>query len=176
MDLEILKVGPLKTNCYILIKDEKCLIIDPGENVDLIVERIKSQNLTPLAILLTHTHFDHIGAVEELKNIYGIKEYGHANLFEEQVCFPPFKFRVVYTPGHSSDSVSYYFEDYGAMFTGDFLFKEDIGRVDLPTSSYDDMIRSIEKNKNYDEDINIYPGHGPSSSLQHEFKNNQYFN
>ncbi len=175
MEIEILKVGELQTNCYIVIKDGKCLIIDPGSDEDFIIKRIKELAIEPIAILITHSHFDHIGAVNRLKEIYGIKVYNHDNLFEERTTLMPFVFNVIYTPGHSKDSISFYFESYEIIFTGDFLFYEDIGRTDLPTSSYYDMLNSIEKIKSYDEEIKIYPGHGPSTTLAHEIKNNTYF-
>ena len=174
MEIEILKVGELETNCYLLIKEGKCLIIDPGSNENYIIERIKALNVEPIAILITHYHPDHIGAKDRLIEIYNIPEYGYENLFEERVTLLPFTFNVIYTPGHTKDSICFYFESYDIMFTGDFLFKESIGRTDFETSSYNDMLKSITKIKTYDPDIKIYPGHGPYSSLEHEFTHNQF--
>ncbi len=175
MEIEILKVGQLETNCYLVIKDKKCLIIDPGADEDFILERIRTLQLEPIAILITHNHHDHIGSRDNIKDIYGIKVYDHNNLFEQKVFLKPFSFNVIYTPGHSSDSISFYFPEYDIMFTGDFIFKDDIGRVDLPTSSYEEMINSIKKVKEYDDDIIIYPGHGETTTLGYEIKNNEYF-
>lgn len=174
MEIEILKLGELETNCYLVIKEGKCLIIDPGADENYIVERIKNLNVTPIAILITHYHPDHIGAKDRLKEIYGIEEYGYENLFEERVTLFPFVFNVIYTPGHTKDSVCFYFESYDVMFTGDFLFKESIGRTDFETSSYNDMLKSIAKIKTYDPDIKIYPGHGPYTSLEHELTHNKF--
>ena len=96
MEIEILKVGELETNCYLIIKDGKCLIIDPGADENYIVERIKNLNVEPVAILITHYHPDHIGAKDRLKEIYNIEEYGYENLFEERVTIFPFTFNVIY--------------------------------------------------------------------------------
>lgn len=175
MEIEILKVGELQTNCYLLIKESKCLIIDPGADEDFIIGRIKELNVTPIAILNTHSHYDHIGAIQRLKEIYNVEVYNHDNLFEERTYLPPFTFKVIYTPGHSQDSITFYFESYETMFTGDFVFHEDIGRTDLPTSSYSDMLNSIRKIKEYDQEITIYPGHGSQTTLGHEITNNDYF-
>lgn len=175
MNIDILTVGELQTNCYIVSKDNKCLIIDPGAEESFIVSRIKEINATPVAILLTHHHADHTGCVEGLKDIYGIDIYDYNNLFEQKHFLDPFKFQVIYTPGHSSTSITYYFYDYGLMFTGDFLFHESVGRVDLPTGSYEEMIKSIDKIGEYPDDTKIYPGHGPTTILEHEKKYNEFF-
>ena len=87
--------------------------------------------------------------------------------------FDNFKFRVIYTPGHSSDSVTFYFEKEKVMFTGDFIFKDNIGRCDLPTGSWSSMQKSLKKIKEYSSDITIYPGHGDKTTLKEE-NNNQY--
>lgn len=175
MKMRKLVVGKLQTNCYILYEDKKCLIIDPGDEANSIIKEITKLKLTPLAILLTHNHFDHTGAVPELKEIYKIPVFDHKNLFEELKVISPFQFKTIYTPGHSSSSITFYFEEYDIMFCGDFIFYENIGRVDLPSGSYSDMIQSINKIKTYDEDIILYPGHGKETTLKHELKYNHYF-
>lgn len=170
-----LVVGDLKTNSYILYEDGKCLIIDPGAEENEIIKQIDKMKLIPLGILLTHNHFDHTGAVNILKDIYKVPVFDYKNLFEEKKVLPPFEFKTIYTPGHSNSSISFYFEEYGFMFVGDFVFYENIGRVDLPGGSFSDMINSIEKLKKYDEAIVLYPGHGIETTIGHEKKYNSYF-
>ena len=143
MNIDILKVGYLETNCYILTKNNKSLIIDPGADENFIVSRIKKLNTTPIAILLTHHHEDHTGCVKPLSSMYGIKVYDYNNLFEGNHQIEDFSFEVIYTKGHSATSVTYYFPKEKVMFVGDFIFYENIGRTDLPTGDYKEMIRSM---------------------------------
>ena len=137
MNIDILKVGYLETNCYILTKNNKSLIIDPGDDENFIVSRIKKLNTTPIAILLTHHHEDHTGCVKPLSSMYGIKVYDYNNLFEGNHQIEDFSFEVIYTKGHSATSVTYYFPKEKVMFVGDFIFYENIGRTDLPRRKYD---------------------------------------
>lgn len=164
--------GPLEENCYILIKDNECLVIDPGDNYNLIKEKIGKNKV--IGILLTHNHFDHIGALDNIKDDYDCEVYSFDNLKEEEKTLNKFRFNVIYTPGHTKDSISFYFKDETVMFTGDFLFKESIGRCDLPTGDICEMKKSINKIKKYDDDIVIYPGHGESSTVKYEKDNNIY--
>lgn len=175
--MKILKlvVGSLKANCYILYEDGKCLIIDPGDEENNIIKQIEKLKLKPLAILLTHNHFDHTGASDLLSEFYKIPVFDHKNLFEEKKVIAPFEFYTIYTPGHSASSVTFYFDDYEIMFVGDFVFCENIGRVDLPSGSFQDMIESIKKLKTYDDKIVLFPGHGDKTSIGHEKKYNNYF-
>lgn len=175
MNIEILQVGPLSTNCYLLEKDGKCLIIDPGAEENLIIKRIEKMKAEVIGILITHDHFDHTTFAKSLSDFYRVKIYDFNNLFEDTMTIGPFKFKVIYTPGHHPTNVTYYFEDYNAMFVGDFIFYENIGRVDLPGGSYEQMINSIDKIKKYNNNIIIYPGHGKSTTLEHEKINNRYF-
>ena len=171
MQVERLVVGPLKENTYILKKDNFAIIIDPGAEIDKIKEKIK--NFKVLGILITHHHFDHIGALAYFdKNII----YSYPSLKEKAYHIGPFHFEVIYTMGHSSDSISYYFRDDNLLFTGDFIFYENIGRCDLPTGNFEEMNHSIAKIKKYDDKIKIYPGHGKSTKLGHEKACNIYFN
>lgn len=175
MEMLKLVVGPLQTNCYILYEDNKCLIIDPGDEENNIIKQIDKLNLQPVGILLTHNHFDHTTYASSLSEIYKAPIYDHKNLFEGKKTIPPFTFKTIYTPGHSNTSISFYFEDYNIMFVGDFVFHENIGRVDLPGGSFPDMINSINKLKEYDDKIVLYPGHGDKTTIGHEKKYNHYF-
>lgn len=170
-----LVVGSLKTNCYILYEDNKCLIIDPGDEENNIIKQIDKLHLQPVGILLTHNHFDHTMYANSLSEIYKAPIYDHKNLFESKKTISPFTFKTIYTPGHSNTSITFYFEDYNIMFVGDFVFHENIGRVDLPGGSFSDMINSINKLKKYDDEIILYPGHGDKTTIGHEKKYNHYF-
>ena len=170
-----LVVGDLKANCYILYEDHKCLIIDPGAEEDSIMKKVKRIKCEPIGILLTHNHFDHTGAADILSSHYKIPVFDYKNLEEGTKKLGPFEFTVIETKGHSNTSLTYYFEDYDIMICGDFVFKENIGRVDLPGGSFPDMIKSINRLKKYDDHIVLYPGHGDKTTIGHEKKHNKYF-
>lgn len=165
-------VGELETNCYLLIKDNNCLVIDPGDEYKKIVNEI--DNLSCKGILLTHHHFDHVGSVNDLVNKYNVLVYDKNNLKEGINNFLNFTFEVIYNPGHTDDSISFYFKEENILFSGDFIFKGSIGRTDLG-GNYSDMINSINKIKNYDNNIIIKPGHGEETKLGDEIKYNPFF-
>ena len=173
MKVEILPVGYLRENCYIISKNNNCIIIDPGDEDNKIIKCIGGKKV--LAILITHYHFDHIGALNILKEKYNVEIYDYKNI-NEDIKISDFNFKVIDTKGHTDDSVSFYFYNDNIMFTGDFLFKESIGRFDFDNSSEIDMLKSIENIKKYDKSIKIYPGHGDITTLEYEFKNNPYLN
>ncbi len=165
MKIKRLVVGILKENCYILEKNNKLLIIDPGDNFNLINKYINNKNV--VGVLITHHHNDHIGALNEVLKFYDLKE----NIVNDI----DFDFEIIRTPGHSNDSISYYFKKENIMFTGDFLFKDAIGRVDLPTGSSEEMIESLYKIMDYADNVQIYPGHGDKTILGREKKNFKYY-
>ncbi len=174
MEIVRVVIGTLDENCYVLKIDDKCLLIDPGADADKIKEAMGEAKL--LGILVTHAHFDHVGALREfLKNNRKLMVYKKSNLqdlVEKEI--GPFKFKCYYTPGHSSDSVSFYFKEENTLFVGDFIFKGTIGRTDLPTGSSADMQKSLEKLKGFDNTTKIYSGHGELTTLEEERKNNPY--
>ena len=173
MKIEKLEVGYLRCNCYILSIDNKVLIIDPGDNDKDIDELVNDREI--VGIIITHHHHDHDGAVNYFINKYNVKVYDKYNLSPGINKIDKFIFEVIYTPGHKEDLISIYFKDEKIMFVGDFIFRDSIGRVDLPGSSLKDMIKSIDKIKKYDRDIVIYPGHGEGTTLGYEIDNNPYF-
>ena len=162
MDIKVIQVGDLETNCYILSINNESIIIDPGDDFNKIKEAVGDNKV--IGCLVTHFHQDHIGALEEVVSYYDIEinkpEYGN------------FKYKIIETPGHTFDSKTFYFKEINTMFTGDFIFKSSIGRTDLGGNDKD-MINSLEKFKSYDDSIIIYPGHGPSTILGIE---KRYFN
>ncbi len=183
MNLKKIVVGFLDENCYILTKDNDAVVIDPGDEFEKIDKELKGFNLR--AILLTHAHFDHIGALDELIDKYKTDLYYYnvnneieyekiINIEEKEYKINDFTFEVIYTPGHRNDHNCFYFKNENIMFTGDFLFKNTIGRTDLEYGNYKDMLLSLKKIKEYDDDIKIYPGHGEDSILGIEKMNNDY--
>lgn len=166
MKIEIVKVGYLQTNCYILSKDDNVLVIDPGDECEKIEEVIAGRKVN--GIIITHHHFDHVGALSELEKSTGAAMYDISNLEKGQNEIGDFQFECILTPGHKEDSISIYFEKENNLFCGDFIFEGTIGRWDLAGGSPKDMIESITNILSYPDDMTIYPGHGESTSLGKE--------
>ncbi|MBQ9071980.1 MAG: MBL fold metallo-hydrolase [Bacilli bacterium] len=163
MEINRVVVGPLETNCYILSISDKCLVIDPGDEYNKIKEVIDNRDV--VGVIITHHHFDHIGALNNFdKNLI----FDKTNLEEKEYNIKDFNFEVIYTPGHKEDSITLYFKEEKIMFTGDFIFKGTIGRTDLKGGNMSLMINSLNKIKNYNDDIIIYPGHGDKTILLNE--------
>ena len=168
-------VGMVQTNCYIVINDEtkECIIIDPGASGKQLAERIRQDGLNPVAILLTHGHFDHAGGAEDLAKEFDIKIYAHevekdtlrdaqknvswmagksevydADIFlkdEELITLAGFEIKVLHTPGHTEGGCCYYISDEGVVFSGDTLFAQSVGRTDFPGGSMSQIVRSIQE-------------------------------
>lgn len=183
MNIEKRVVGIYQENCYLIKKENYGLVVDPGDEVEKLLDMIGNTKVE--GILITHAHFDHIGALKELEEKLNVPIYYHninnelqyeklINIKEQDYNTNHFKFKVVYTPGHRNDSVTYYFEEEQIMFTGDFLFYLSIGRTDLEYANKNDMVNSIKLIKSYQDDIVFYPGHGTSSNLGFEKKYNNY--
>ncbi len=172
--MEIIKVvtGALDENCYVLVKGDNCLVVDPGDDFHKIKEVINGRKV--LGVLITHSHFDHIGALRNFLTKRSIKIFKRSNLEEKDYTIGDFKFSCIHTPGHSRDSVSFYFPEDEVMFVGDFIFKESIGRVDLPGGNNNEMNTSIAKILMYDDEIILYPGHNEDTTLGYEKENNPY--
>ena len=156
MEIKCVVTGFLDENCYLLIKDGKCLVVDPGDDFHKIKDEIGDNKV--LGVLITHSHADHIGALRNFLTKRSIKIFKKSNLEEKEYSIGDFKFKCIYTPGHSKDSVTFYFEEEKIMFIGDFIFKESIGRCDLPGGSEAEMKQSIKKILEYPDDIRLYPG------------------
>lgn len=172
MEIERVVVGALDENCYILKKDNTCLVVDPGDDYPLIKEKIGDSKV--LGVLITHSHFDHIGALRNFLAKRSIKIFKKSISSEGEYQIGNFTFNVIETPGHASDSISFYFKEDKAIFDGDFIFKESIGRVDFPGGSMDEMKESIKKIITYPKDITLYPGHGDKTTLSYELEHNPY--
>ena len=175
MEIKKIVTGALEENCYVLSQDGTCLIVDPGSDSKNIKELVGDDKL--IGILVTHAHFDHIGALRDFLNSNRrLKIFKKSNISDnKEVTIGSFKFIPLLTPGHSSDSVTFYFPSEKAMFVGDFIFRDTVGRCDLPTGSNEEMAESIKKIKEYDNDISLYPGHGDETTLGREKEYNLYF-
>lgn len=165
MEINKIEVGYLKTNCYVLKKDNDILIIDPGDEFNKIEPYL---NGNVLGIIITHYHFDHIGAIEDIQKKYNVKIYDINNLNDNNT-IGSFSFKMIKTPGHKSDLISLLFDNH--LFCGDFIFENAIGRVDLPTGDYNQMKESIAKIIKLPKSTIIYPGHGNITSLDKEYNN-----
>ena len=172
MKIEEVVTGLLDENCYVLKKGDTCLVVDPGDDYPKIKEVVGDCKV--LGVLLTHSHFDHIGALRNFLTKRNVKIFKKSSTSEKSYEVGDFSFQVIYTPGHSSDSISFYFPDDNVMFVGDFIFKEGVGRCDLPTGSEDEMKESLNKLKEFNSDIKLYSGHGENTTLDYEKSHNPW--
>lgn len=173
MEVKSVVTGYLDENCYILIKNGTCLVVDPGDDYHNILDCIGDNKV--LGVLITHSHADHIGALRNFLTKRSIKIFKRSNLVENKTYnIGDFNFKCIYTPGHSKDSVTFYFEEDKKMFIGDFIFKESIGRTDFPGGSDTEMSSSIQKILTYDDDIELFPGHNETTNLGYEKENNPF--
>ncbi|MCI8370896.1 MAG: MBL fold metallo-hydrolase [Lachnospiraceae bacterium] len=203
--VKLLVLGPVSTDCYILYREgsKRAILIDPADTAGKIVDTLTELELEPEAVLLTHGHFDHIMAVTELKDRYGMKVYAHEE--EAEIAENPglnlsnqfglsyalkvdetvregeileiagFSLKVLHTPGHTKGSVCYYMEEDKLLFSGDTLFAGSVGRSDFPTGSGAVLIRSIqEKLATLPEDVQVFPGHGEQTNIGYEKTHNPF--
>lgn len=164
--------GVLDENCYILEKNNTCLIVDPGDDYKKIKEQLGENKV--LGVLITHSHFDHIGALRNFLTKRSIKVFKKSNTEEKEYKIGDFTFEGIYTPGHSKDSITFYFKEEKVMFIGDFIFKGSIGRTDLPGGNETEMKESINKILTYPDDVKLYPGHYEETTLKEEKEQNIY--
>ncbi len=169
MKIKTLINGLYQENCYILIKNKSAIIIDPGSDANKVINEIKDYDLK--FILITHNHLDHVSCLKDILKNKNVKVYSRNNLKEKKYNFDNFDFEVVYTPGHTSDSISFIFDN--IMFSGDFIFKGTIGRCDLGGNEKE-MKLSLEKIKKFPLNLYLYPGHGDKTTLKDELENNPY--
>ena len=163
MEIKRVVVGSLEENCYVVTKNNQTIIIDPGDEAEKIINECQEKNV--VGVLITHHHFDHIGALKEIEKYFNIKEGNCPNI----------GFEKLKNPGHSKDSVSYYFKEEKVLFCGDFIFQNSIGRTDLESGSDKEMIESLKMISNYPDDLVIYPGHGEKTALGYEKSNFKYY-
>ena len=197
MQVKVLQVGPIGTNCY-LLEDEKAhvaAVIDPGDEAGRILQVIKDDGVDVKYILLTHGHYDHTTAVPELHQALPQAEiYIHkadangagSRLFPLAGQIPDLKFydegdaltlgeltiQVLHTPGHSKGSVTLKVAD--VLFCGDTLFAGSCGRTDLAGGSYDEIMVSLKKLGELPGDYHVCPGHDVTSTLERERRSNPF--
>ena len=198
MNVETITVGALGANCYLVTEGSVAVIIDPGDEAEKILARLEGLKLE--AILLNHGHYDHIGAVNRIKNKTGAKAYMHRadrnmigsrdslcfltgspppEVFEadgfvedgDALCFGPLEFKVMHTPGHSAGGVVYAAGEY--IFCGDLIFRRSIGRYDF--GSLEDELASVRRVlAGFPDETVICPGHGPRTTVGYEKMFNPY--
>ena len=198
-------VGPVQTNCYFLSNTDtrECVIVDPGEEAGNIADFIEKKELKPVAILLTHGHFDHILAAEEIKKKYNIPIYACAK--EEKTLQDPrinltafhmssytlkadvyltdlqvvelagFSVQMIETPGHTLGSCCYYLKDEGVLFSGDTVFCGSVGRTDFPEGSTAAIVNSLHRLlEALPDNTEVYPGHDTSTTIGYEKRYNPF--
>lgn len=193
LKIDVLPLGDYQTNCYILHNEDSrdCVILDPGYEPEIISRFLEEKGLTLRAILLTHCHFDHVGAVKDLAAQTDCRVY----LCQKDLAMPPMltngplyytdtyadgdtvtqagiPFRVLETPGHTPGSVCLITG--GNLFSGDTLFAGSCGRTDLPGGDSRAMRDSLRRLAALKENYNVYPGHGSASTLDREKQTNPY--
>lgn len=204
-EIQSMVLGPVGTNCYLLINKstKETLIFDPGDDGERIAAYMDREGLKPVAVLLTHGHFDHVMGVPALVKAYGLPVYAHTQ--EQDVLSQPalnagsmigvsislkadvlvednqeielagIKLQVIFTPGHTKGGICYYIPELKTLICGDTLFEGSVGRTDLPTGSMGTLVRSIkEKLFVLDDETTVLPGHGPATEIGWEKQHNPF--
>jgi len=198
-DFRVIATGMLGENCY-LVRDaarSRLFIIDPGDDADLIISAARDMNCAENVILLTHAHVDHIGAVPEVAQSLGIAAIfladgdkmlyrspeNHilpylpavADLPETTSEWPWETPELILTPGHSPGGSCFYFREQKLLIAGDTLFADSVGRTDLPGGDFATLEKSIRENLLcLPDEVKVYPGHGPSTTIGQERRSNPY--
>ncbi|QTA86793.1 MBL fold metallo-hydrolase [Desulfonema magnum] len=205
MIIKVLEVGPIMANCYILGCEEtkECAVIDPGDETDRILLALAESALKVKYILNTHGHFDHVGGNKKMKDATGADILIHpldAPMLNslsasaanwgfsaddspapdrtiedgDTISFGNITLKVLHTPGHTPGGVSFYTN--GNIFAGDTLFQGSIGRTDFPGGDYETLISGV-RNKLFvlEDDVNVFPGHGPATTIGREKRFNPFF-
>ena len=201
LKVHTLPLGDYQTNTYIVYDSgsQGCAVIDPGYQAEVILNKVAQLGLTVDAVLLTHGHFDHVGAVEEIVNATGCKlwmsesdwsqpidpmttyfypiancDFTEVNFCEDDEIIHAggLTFHIITTPGHTHGSVCYICGN--AIFSGDTLFAGSCGRTDLPSGDWKTILSSLRRLAELEGDYRVYPGHGESTTLARERMYNPY--
>lgn len=190
MNLDVLPIGKYEENSYVLHDNGHVVFVDPGRHADYIRKYVNDEMVD--AILLTHGHEDHTGAADDLAEFYhcplyisvkdreltdpsGSVSYGAPvdtpmQYYDRFVQTEGFRFRIYETPGHTEGSVCIRYKN--ILFTGDTLFAGSIGRTDLGSGNEAEMVHSLDFLKTLPVDLQVFPGHGPASTIGHEIATN----
>ena len=205
LELQKCIVGSVSTNCYLLKNKEtgEMLIIDPGDNAGKIEQKILEMQGKPIAILLTHGHFDHILAAEEIRKKYNVPIYadqkeektlqdarinltayqGNGYTLKADVYLTDlqveelagFSVQMIETPGHTAGSCCYYLKDEDVLFSGDTVFCGSVGRTDFPGSSSAAIVNSLHRLLDaLPDETEVYPGHDVSTTIGYEKRYNPF--
>ena len=206
IEIKSMTLGMVATNCYLIINKEtkEALLIDSADNALRISNVIEENVCTLKAILLTHGHFDHIMALNELKKRYNVPVYAHeeeedvlkqsslnmsgmigqiyttqADIYVkdgEHLKLAGLDIIVLHTPGHTKGGVCYYLPEEKVLMSGDTLFHCSIGRTDFPTGSMSQLVRSVKEQLFVlPDDVQVYPGHDSVTSIGYEKQYNPFF-
>ncbi|MBQ9063583.1 MAG: MBL fold metallo-hydrolase [Eubacterium sp.] len=205
LEIKSLLLGNIMTNCYLLMNKEthEMLIVDPADQAFGIQKRVEAMEAKPVAILLTHGHFDHMLAADELRRKYGCEIYAHvkekavledpmlnlSGVWEtgtalradryvtegDQLELAGFRIQVLFTPGHTQGSCCFYIPEERVLISGDTLFQGSCGRTDFPTSSVQDMMKSLKRlTDELPDDTAVYPGHNAPTTIADEKRWNPF--
>lgn len=205
MRMERFVIGPIGTNCYVLVNEEtkEVVIVDPAACPDEMVSHVKAKGYVPKAILLTHSHYDHILGIDEWVLLYPMPVYVHEE--EKELLEDPalnlsayraggytyqhaepvkdgdvlelagFQIQVIHTPGHTKGGCCYYIAKEEVLISGDTLFYHSVGRSDLPTGNMAELVRSVkEKLFCLPDEVMVYPGHDRATCIADEKMYNPY--
>lgn len=191
LKIDTLTLGLYQVNCYVVRNEnsDRCVVIDPGYDPQKVLNHLKTKGLTLDAILLTHGHFDHVGAVKELAAETDCKVFLHnlertmpeamtagslyaTDNYPHRFSVAGMDFTVLHTPGHTPGSVCLICED--AMFSGDTLFAGSCGRTDLPGGDWATILASLGRLKELPGNYRVFPGHGEDTTLAQEKQINPY--
>lgn len=199
-----LPLGPFGTNCYVLWgESRRCLVVDPGGDPKVLQDFLAKKKVSVEGYLITHGHADHVGALAAMHKFapawIAMHPVDAAWAFEPINALPPyieqpdrpdriernlaegqtwtdagFTYSVLETPGHSPGSVSFFFNKEGLLFSGDVLFQDSVGRVDLPGGSGEVLMKSLRRLQTLPDSTRVFPGHGPETTIGAEKKSNPF--
>lgn len=203
MDVRVFPLGPLQTNCFMLSHQDRAVVVDPGGDPASVVDMLKAENLSLTHILVTHFHFDHIYGNAALAKATGapilaspdgapvlatetgaggfmgfprVEDFDYDPIEPGKTEFLGLECQILATPGHAPGSLSFYFPQAKAVFSGDLIFERSIGRTDFYGGDMNLLLTSVRKEIfTLPPETVIYPGHGDATTVGEEMRHNPYF-